>query len=127
MLMVRIRSGIYNNNGQNLDQILVPFTNFLNFITEPKNNIKELIGSLAYDSVLEYAKTAFDECKKIYDIYFTPPQGLFKKIKYRDPSMIEIEKAKSYHKDLITINEKLVEYTNIALQRLHSLDKDKFK
>lgn len=127
MLLFRIKNGIYNNRGENLDQILNQYTDFVEFFRNPKHNFRELMGGIAYDNIMTYANNGLEECARIYYVYFTEPQGFFKKIKFKDPSPIEIEKAKSYHKDLLTISEKLIEYINIGLQRLNSLDKDKFK
>ena len=128
MLMLRIKKGVFEDGAKNLDQILVPFEQFLDFLQSPENNLLNLLGSITYNNILAYAKDGLSKCQKIYDTFFVVSSGLFgKKIKFVEPSEVDKEKAKSYFKDLTTSNEKMNEYLKIGLQRLHSLDIDKFQ
>ena len=128
MLMLRIKKGVFENGAKNLDQILAPFEQFIEFLKTPENNLLNLLGSITYNNILNYAQDSLSKCQKIYDTFFVVSSGLFgKKIKFVEPSQVDIEKAKSYYKDLASLNEKMDEYIKIGLQRLHSLDVDKFQ
>ena len=128
MLMLRIKKGVFENGAKNLDQILVPFEQFIEFLKSPENNLLNLLGSITYNNILNYAQDSLSKCQKIYDTFFVVSGGLFgKKIKFVEPSQVDLEKAKSYYKDLANLNEKMDEYIKIGLQRLHSLDVDKFQ
>jgi len=128
MLMLRIKKGVFDDGAKNLDQILVPFEQFIEFLKSPENNLLNLLGTLTYNNILSYAQDGLSKCQRIYDTFFVVSSGLFgKKIKFIEPSQVDLEKAKSYYKDLTTINDKMNEYLKIGLQRLHSLDVDKFQ
>ena len=128
MLMLRIKKGVFENGAKNLDQILVPFEQFVEFLKSPDTNLLILLGCITYNNILAYALDGLTKCQKIYDTFFVVNDGLFgKKIKFVEPSEVDKEKAKSYFKDLTTSNEKMNEYLNIGLQRLHSLDIDKIQ
>ena len=127
MLMLRIKKGVFEDGAKNLDQMLVPFQQFIEFLTLPENNLSELLGSISYNNILSYSQDGLAKCQKIYDTFFVESSGLFgKKIKFVEPKEVDREKAKSYYKDLVATNEKMIEYIKIGLQRLHSLDIDKF-
>lgn len=127
MLMIRIKNGLYKNDVKHLEQISTLYDNFMDFLKNPQNDLKKLFGAIIYDALVNYGTQGSRECKKINDIFFTEPSGLFKKIKQKDVNQMGIEKAKSYYDDLNATNNKISEYLNIGIQRLHGLNSTIFE
>ena len=123
MMMFRVKKGIYQDGAQNLEQVFTPFKEFSAFLTNPANKLQELLGNVAYDSIVNFTNASIEHCDKIWNTYFTESKGLFKTtIKFIEPDFVAKEKAKAYYDDLVKNNEKLMEYIDIGLQRLHSLE-----
>lgn len=127
MLMVRIKNSLYNSDPQNLDNILEPYKYFLEFLKKPEYNLREIMGPISYDSIVQYGTDGLNVCTKIYNIFFVESKGLFStKIKFHEPSPIEMEKAKSYYDDVMVINKKIEDSVSLAMQRIHSLSDNQF-
>ncbi|MDA3043941.1 hypothetical protein OFO01_00955 [Campylobacter sp. JMF_01 NE2] len=123
MMMFRVKKGIYQDSAQNLEQVFAPFKDFYSFLKNPANKLQELLGNVAYDSIVSFTESSIEHCDKIWGTYFVETKGLFKSgIKYVEPDFVAKEKAKAYYDDLVKNNEKLMEYIDIGLQRLHSLE-----
>ena len=128
MTMFRLKKGIYGDAMKNLDQVFTPYKEFAEFFKNTANRLQELLGNIAYESILNYTEAGLSHCEKIHSIYFVESKGFFKSgLKYIEPDATARERAKSYYDKLLENNEKLNEYIDIGLQRLHGLEAKVFE
>ena len=128
MTMFRLKKGIYGDAIKNLDQVFTPYKEFAEFFKNPVNRLQELLGNVAYESILNFTDSGLAHCEKIHNLYFMEAKGFFKSgLKYIEPDAATREKAKGYYDKLLENNEKLNEYISIGLQRLHGLEAKLFE
>ena len=71
MTMFRLKKGIYGDAMKNLDQVFTPYKEFADFLKNPASRLQELLGNIAYESILSFTDSGLAHCEKIHNLYFT--------------------------------------------------------
>jgi len=92
-----------------------------------KDDLINILGLQLFEKLDKYHELWHEEYAKIHAIFFKEKKGLFSKMFGKKPDSLELDKAKMYQKELITISEELYHIADVAIRRISALSESKFK
>lgn len=85
-----------------------------------EKRLKKLIGLVFYRKIEAYHSQWHDEYAKVYNLFYINDQTM------KDPSQMDVDKAKLYVSEMEESSQKILEYMNSSLKRLNALSEERF-